>query len=99
MDLFLIENCNNLIQEVENTVKMYGANDVMMDPGYCFFGACSQGYFNRWQNEMQKELASAWEFAITWDINEDEFTFNSEDEKTLFIIAYLASYMQEDQAA
>ena len=97
MDLFLIENCPNLIEEVQNAVNWYGANDVMQDPGYCVFGACSQEYFNNWINEHKNELAKCWEFAITWDINENEFVFENEEKKALFLISYLASYCEPEE--
>ena len=96
MDIFLIQNCEILINEVQNAVNLCGANDVIADPGYCVFGACSQEYFENWINEHKTELAKAWEFAITWDINENEFVFDNEEKKALFIISYLAGYMEPE---
>lgn len=95
MDLFLIQNCENLINEVQTAVNWYGANDVQMDPGYCVFGACSQDYLNKWIEDHKNELEKCWEFAITWDINENEFIFKNETEKVLFLIQYLASYCED----
>jgi len=96
MDIFLIDNCQNLINEVQNAVNSYGVYDVEIDPGYCVFGACSQQYFENWIKENKTELEKAWEFAVTWDINENEFVFDNEEKKALFIISYLAGYMEPE---
>lgn len=93
MDIFLEQNCSNLIDEIKECG--YTFDDVIKDPLYCIFGWYAKGV-DIFAKQYGKEIDAAIKFANDYDVDINEFDLSTNEKKVKFAISYLALQLQND---
>lgn len=88
MDIFLEENCPNLIEVIKECG--YTFEDVIKDPLYCFFGRNAKGPEN-FAKQYGKEIEAAIEFASNYVVDVSKFDLSTTDKKVGFALMYMAT--------
>ena len=88
MDVFLEQNCSNLIDEIKECG--YTFEDVIKDPLYCLFGWNAKGPEN-FAKQYGKEIEAAIEFASNYVVDISEFDLSTTDKKVGFALMYMAT--------
>lgn len=93
MDIFLEQNCSNLIDEIKECG--YTFDDVIKDPLYCIFGWYTKGVEIS-AKHYGKEIDAAIKFANDYDVDINEFDLSTNEKKVKFAFSYLALQLQND---
>lgn len=94
MDVFLEQNCSNLLETIKDCG--YTPADVGRDPFYCILGCCSQEYFGKFVKENHDEIEAAIQFASEWAIDPQEWDLSSDEKRVKFALMHLAVELEEE---
>lgn len=94
MDIYLEQNCPNLMEAVKECG--YTPEDVERDPFYCILGCCSQEYFDKFVKENHDEIEAVIEFASEWDIDPKEWDFSTDEKRAGFALMYLSVELERE---
>ncbi len=95
MDVFLLENCPTIVNDLERAMEHVTPHDFILDTGYQLFGMASEDYLNNYWLSHEKEFKKALEFIFEWSVNENELHFENNIQKMLFVYQVLASDFEE----
>lgn len=94
MDVFLEENCPNLLEAIKDCG--YTPEDVERDPFYCVLGCCSEKTFDNFVKENHEEIEAAIQFAYMWEIDPKEWDLSTDEKRAGFALVYLAVELESD---
>lgn len=92
MDIFLEENCPNLIEVIKECG--YTFEDVSKNPLYCVFGL--YGRPELFAEKYGKEIEAAIEFANDYAVDINEFDLSTTKKKVRFALMYIATELESD---
>ena len=92
MDIFIMQNCPTIVNDLERCIKDgVTPHDLMCDTLYQIFGLASEEYLEKYWKRHEDEFLKALEFIWEWYANEDDFHFDDNVQRMLFVYQVLAS--------